>query len=204
MMPTLPIAKLRPRGRSILLVLGLGTVLLFGGAGLLLITFVQGRDPWVLLMGPWSAGLQVLVGAAVGAGMGFAAWQLASSPGMQPVLDRYAERIGPLLSRRSDRIFLSLCAGVGEELFFRGALQHWLGVLLTALIFVAVHGYLDPRDRRMFLYGSVMTVMMAGLGWLAGYMGLLAPMAAHAVIDIVLFEGLHRAWRERASLPVQS
>ena len=45
-------------------------------------------------------------------------------------------------------IFLSVCAGLGEEVFFRGVLQqilakwtrnNWVSILLTAFIFSAIH-----------------------------------------------------------------
>jgi uncharacterized protein len=180
--------------------MALGTILLFGGVGLLLIHFVQGRDPWPLLTGPQSLWVQLPAGTLIGTAMGFFAWWLVKRPFMEPVLDLYAQRIGPLLAHRSDRILISICAGVGEELFFRGALQHWLGLVLTAVLFVAIHGYLDPRNWRISIYGTAMTVLMVGLGWMADHMGLVAPMAAHTMIDVVLLEGLHSAWRKRSGV----
>jgi membrane protease YdiL (CAAX protease family) len=117
---------------------------------------------------------------------------------MAPTRLRYARLIGPWMGHRTDRVLISICAGVGEELFFRGALQHWLGIPLTAVVFVALHGYLDPRDRRTMAYGLFMTVAMMGLGWMAQRFGLLAPMLAHAWIDVVLLERLHAWWRAEA------
>lgn len=139
--------------------------------------------------------LQLVSGLAAGAFMGFVALWLVHRPFMDPVLGHYARMVGPWMTKRTDRLLVSLCAGAGEELFFRGALQYWLGIPLTAVLFVAVHGYLDPRDRRVFLYGTVMTMIIMVLGLMARHQGLLAPMAAHAMIDVVLLEGLHRAWR---------
>jgi len=89
------------------------------------------------------------------------------------------------------RIAISICAGVGEELFFRGALQPWLGIPVTAVVFVAIHGYLDPRDKRLFLYGTLLTLCMMVLGWMAEVQGLVGPMVAHTLIDILLLERLH-------------
>ena len=172
---TLPTPDHDRSNRRMVYTMALGTILLFGGGGLLLMQYVQGRDTWALLAGPQSWSVQLPAGTLIGAAMGFFAWWLVKRPFMEPVLDQYALRIGPLLARRSDRILISLCAGVGEELFFRGAIQHWLGVVLTAVIFVAIHGYLDPRNWRISLYGSVMTVLMMGLGWMATHLGLLAP-----------------------------
>jgi membrane protease YdiL (CAAX protease family) len=83
---------------------------------------------------------------------------------------------------------------VGEELFFRGAVQWWLGIPFTAVVFVAIHGYLDPRDRRIMAYGTLMTLGMMLLGWMAERYGLVGPMLAHTLIDVILLERLHGTW----------
>ena len=45
-----------------------------------------------------------------------------------------------------DILFLSLCAGFGEEILFRIAIQQWLHPVLATIAFVAIHGYINPRD----------------------------------------------------------
>ena len=87
---------------------------------------------------------------------------------------------------------ISFCAGVGEELLFRGALQYWLGVPLTAIGFVALHGYLNPRDARVSVYGIYLVLCMFAYGLLAERMGLLPAMIAHVLFDVVLLDRLHR------------
>lgn len=89
-----------------------------------------------------------------------------------------------------DILFLSACAGIGEEWLFRGALQHSFGIWLTAFAFVALHGYLDPRDWRITLYGFLMVVIVAGMGYLYNYSGLIAAMVSHALIDVAIFVSL--------------
>ena len=194
MMPEDPVEPREGRRRTVAL-LGLLTILFFGLGGLLIIRHVQGRDPWVLLLGPETPGMQLLWGALAGTVIGFAAWGMVAMRFMDPIRAKYARMIGPLMARRSDRLFISLCAGVGEELFFRGALQWWLGIPVTAVLFVAIHGYLDPRNWRISIYGAFMTVAMMGLGWMADHLGLLAPIVAHTLIDVVLLERLHANWR---------
>ncbi|MBL8001098.1 MAG: CPBP family intramembrane metalloprotease [Flavobacteriales bacterium] len=181
--------------RWMVLLLGGLTLFVFGGGGVLLITVVQERELWAVITGgrPWW--LHVALGIAAGLVIGLSARTLVRSPWMRELDERFARRIGDRIAHPVDRVFLSLCAGVGEELFFRGALQHWLGLLPTAVVFVAVHGYLDPRDRRLFVYGLLLTAAMAGLGWMARTFGLAAPMLAHALIDVVLFEQLWRTYR---------
>ena len=194
-----------PRSRRRLVhLLGLFTLIGFGGAGLLLITFVQQRDPMEVLFGQGEVLFQVLIGIAAGLGIAAVAWGIISRPFMKRVRVHYADMIGPLMAHPFDRFFISLCAGVGEEIFFRGALQFWFGIPITAIVFVAVHGYLDPRNWRISIYGTMMTLAMILLGWLADRFGLLAPMIAHFLIDLVLLQKLNSDSALRSDRPDQS
>jgi hypothetical protein len=92
-------------------------------------------------------------------------------------------------------IFIALTAGIGEELFFRGVLQRlfirmfkspWAGIILTALLFSAIHmqffGFF-PR----FLMG----VLLGAIYWYSGSMwvAILAHFAYDAfVITLVYFK----------------
>lgn len=170
------------------------TLLVFGAGGVLLITVVQGRDLGVVLLGdgPWWHG--VAWGVLAGVLIGLLARALVRSRLMRDLDERFARRIGGRVQRWEDRLFLSVCAGVGEELFFRGALQYWSGIVATAVLFVGIHGYLDPRDRRMLAYGAFLTLAMCGIGWLAAREGLLGPIVAHTLIDLILFGQLVRTY----------
>ena len=84
-------------------------------------------------------------------------------------------------------IIVSICAGVGEEILFRGVLQSYFGIWITAVGFVAIHGYLNPLDWRISLYGSYMTLAIVVIGYLHQHYGLTSAMLAHTMIDIVLF-----------------
>ncbi len=171
------------------------TLLLFGAAGVALIV-LQERGLRAVLIGEGDVFFQIMLGSVGGILIAFLAWYIIALKFMAPVRSRYSRMIGPLMSRRSDRILVSICAGIGEELFFRGALQFWLGIVATAIIFVAIHGYLNPRNWRISLYGTFLTLAMVALGWAAMEFGLLAPMIAHAIIDIVLLERLHSEWKK--------
>lgn len=189
----------RPR-QKLSPLLGLLTFLLFGGAGVALMIY-QERVIAQVLIGNGDLLFQILLGLASGALIAYAAWAIIKQPFMQPVRKHYSSVIGPIMARRIDRIFVSFCAGVGEEIMFRGALQYWLGIPITAILFVAIHGYLDPRNWRISLYGIFMTIAMLLLGWIAQRYGLLAPMIAHTLIDIYLLEQLHKEWKSRSSSP---
>lgn len=166
------------------------TLLGMGGIGLVLIVLVQERSIVPVLQIEWSIAVLLGAGALAGAVMSSGGWFIIRRPLLRPVLDRYASIIGPLAPSLWQQIMVSVCAGVGEELLFRGALQHWLGIPFTALLFVALHGYLDPRDRRVMLYGLYLMAWMLGFGWFAHHYGLLAPMMAHAVFDMLIIRHL--------------
>lgn len=86
-----------------------------------------------------------------------------------------------------DIFFVSFCAGFGEELLFRGAIQHWLGIWPTALVFIILHGYISISDWRMTVYGILMVIISAGFGYLYENSGMVAAMTAHFLIDVVIF-----------------
>jgi membrane protease YdiL (CAAX protease family) len=99
----------------------------------------------------------------------------------------------------SEVLLISLCAGVGEEILFRGAIQPFLGVAVTSVLFVAVHGYLNPKDWRLSVYGAFMTIGIASLGYLAETQGLLSAIIGHTIIDVYLLLYLQRTAK---SIPV--
>lgn len=86
-----------------------------------------------------------------------------------------------------DALFLSLCAGIGEELLFRVGVQFYLGVILTSILFVALHGYLNPKSWRQSLYGFVVLPLSFILGYGYEWLGLWFVVAIHASYDFVLF-----------------
>ncbi|MCS7068797.1 MAG: CPBP family intramembrane glutamic endopeptidase [Meiothermus sp.] len=79
-------------------------------------------------------------------------------------------------------LLLAMVSGVGEEVFFRGALQNalwggWLGVLLQALVFMALH---PVPDRKAWIYPLFIFfggLMFGAAYWLTG--SLIPGMLAH-------------------------
>lgn len=86
-----------------------------------------------------------------------------------------------------DCLFLSLCAGLGEEFLFRIALQEWVHPLLASLIFVAIHGYINPRDWEVTKYGLLILCFIIALSYAVYEQGIWFCIAAHAAYDFVLF-----------------
>lgn len=147
---------------------------------------LQGYQPW------W---IQVLCGILVGLLCGSVAKKMVDTPYFRPVSRKFIDIIGPMRLSLSEIWIISLCAGIGEELLFRGAVQPLLGIWLTSLLFVFLHGYLSPFNGRLTLYGIFMVVVIAFFGYLAQYLGLMVVMIAHTLIDVILLKYLTNSYQ---------
>lgn len=90
---------------------------------------------------------------------------------------------------------VSLAAGIGEELFFRGWLQPLVGLTAAAVAFGLAH----VAGSRMLAFGvwaAGMGLVMGGLAVATG--GILASMTAHTCYDVVAFHYLGAAARRQA------
>jgi membrane protease YdiL (CAAX protease family) len=87
-------------------------------------------------------------------------------------------------------IFISFCAGFGEELLFRTGFQYYLGSWITSFIFVAIHGYFSIRTPKNSLYGLVVFPFILILSYLFEDLGLWFAIAAHFAYDAVLFTSI--------------
>lgn len=111
---------------------------------------------------------------------------------MEPVRNKYSNLIGSFELKPAHIIYISLCAGIGEEILFRGVIQPFLGIWITAILFVAIHGYLNPKNWRLIIYGVYLTLVIVVVGWQAKHFGLISAIAAHTVIDIVLLQQMSK------------
>ncbi|MDO3377495.1 CPBP family intramembrane glutamic endopeptidase [Geoalkalibacter halelectricus] len=79
---------------------------------------------------------------------------------------------------QTERIYISLWAGISEELLFRGLLQPGLGILAASLIFGALHaltwGYFILATLVGFFLGALFLATD----------NLLVPMAVHTLYDV--------------------
>lgn len=101
--------------------------------------------------------------------------------GLIPMTRKLAEELAPTIVDPIDRaglLLLALFSSVGEEAFFRGAVQQEFGILVASVVFGLAH--IGP-DRRFVLWtawavlaGVIFGVLFEATG------GLLAPVAAHA------------------------
>lgn len=86
-----------------------------------------------------------------------------------------------------DAVFLSLCAGIGEELLFRAGMQPFFGVWATSLFFIAIHGYFSVKKIKMSLYGLLVLPFIVLISFGFDHFGLWFCIAAHFSYDLVLF-----------------
>ncbi|TCS93427.1 CPBP family intramembrane glutamic endopeptidase [Hazenella coriacea] len=78
---------------------------------------------------------------------------------------------------------IALTAGVVEELLFRGAIQEWLGIWGTSLLFVVIH----TRYLRKWVMVLVVGLISVGFGYLYVWTGsLISVMVAHTLVDFIM------------------
>ena len=165
---------------SRLLVVALAGEGLLGGVALAWIRWRQlGVGPGDVVTGLWMG----FGAAGVLCGVNYAVLRLA--PPIQPVraIRRlYRETLRPVFAvlRPLEIVGVSLAAGVGEELLFRGAVQAEFGLVVASGLFGLAH----IGGRSSVVFGLWVVVMGFGLGWLVHATGgLLAPVVAHTAYD---------------------
>jgi membrane protease YdiL (CAAX protease family) len=103
-----------------------------------------------------------------------------------PLFRRLSDELAPQVVDRASPaalVLISFYSGVGEEIFFRGAVQPEFGLVVAAVAFGLVH--VGP-DRRYLVW----TAWALGAGFLFGLLyewtgGLLAPVLAHVLHNAV-------------------
>ncbi len=86
-------------------------------------------------------------------------------------------------------LWFGLIAGIPEEILFRGAIQPDAGLVAAAIIFGALHAI----SRMYFVYATTAGLLLGLLAEWSG--GLWMPIAAHVMIDVVMFLLLLTRWR---------
>lgn len=132
--------------------------------------------------------LNSAAGISLGLGLGFAAIVCASTELLlrktawaRRMRVEFRSFVGGATSR--DIVLLALASSVAEESLFRGALQPWLGLWLTSLLFAAVH--LVPT-RALILWSVWAGLVGLVLGLIAERTGsLLGPLVAHGLINAI-------------------
>ena len=168
--------------------------LFYLGLSLLLIYFFhEGGFPKIFEHG-YSISCQVMIGLCAGTVAALLVMFLSSWSPIADILDDFAlfRVIANTKFSAFDRVQISLFAGTGEEILFRGAIQPLLGIWVTSIIFIAIHGYFKFKSIGHILFGLMLFGLSMMLGVLYEISGLISAMAAHAIYDLVMLEWVKR------------
>ncbi len=131
--------------------------------------------------------IPVIIGFILGVGSGCFIHLYAEIDENAPHIHDQLELISSLRLTIPECAFLAFCAGFGEEFLFRGGIQFWLGPMLTAILFVAIHGYLDPRKWHVMKYGMMVLLFILCISLFKDKLGIWFCVSAHFWYDFVLF-----------------
>lgn len=174
-----------PKSRVYLL--GWITLLIFPLPALAALWYFNGINPWEVLAFDQLFRPINLLGLSFGMTYAVACLYLFQLPLFEHEFDKQERLIASMKLRWFDKIFLSFCAGFGEEILFRAGVQHGLGIWITSILFVAIHGYLNPKNWKLSLYGIALLPFILCLGYAYNTLGLWFCIAAHFSYDLLLF-----------------
>ncbi len=176
--------------KRLLIILALGTLIVLGGAGILIIYYFLDTPVDVFMRGQKPYYMQIPIGLFFGYISAKAAWAIVNQPFLKDVKDFFRNIFHPLNLNKLEILLISVCAGIGEEIFFRGAIQPMLGVWVTAMLFVFLHGYITPFNLPLTVYGIYMTVVIGVMGLMFINLGIITAISAHIMIDFLLMTRL--------------
>ncbi len=140
----------------------------------------------------WTDGLTVgssvylAAGLLAGAVLAWVSQRIPWASPDGPMGDAFREMVGPL---SFPAVFaLAVFSAVGEELFFRGILQPWLGLPITALLFGAVHISDKPALRIWPVMAFGMGLLLGGLTQWTGGLG--AAIGLHFSLNLLNLHAL--------------
>ena len=131
--------------------------------------------------------IPIVYGLQLGIVYGFLAYLFMKAPFFEKVPVKINKLVRDIKLSVLDGLFLSLCAGIGEELLFRQGIQPFTGVILTSVLFVALHGYLNPFNLRFSVYGLIVLPFIILISYGLDSFGIWFCIAAHFSYDAVLF-----------------
>lgn len=137
-----------------------------------------------------------LLGLGLGAIYAFLALLLMRASVFDSLPDRIETIVANMNLSLFDAFFISVCAGVGEELLFRSGVQFYLGPITTSVLFVAIHGYLNPMNWKMSLYGLIVLPFIILISYGFIQFGLWFAITAHFVYDFILFLAMSKERNE--------
>ncbi|NQD38586.1 CPBP family intramembrane metalloprotease [Permianibacter sp. IMCC34836] len=152
-----------------------------------LICFATGKPFPSLFLSRLTVIQQVLVALGLGAAACLNAWVAYKLAAGRPTAQHTVESYSRLDLRGWNPILLASAAGIGEEILFRGALQSWLGVWISLLLFVLAHAKayrFNTLNKRVLVQAAGLIVVGLALSAIAHFAGLIPAIIEHIVIDI--------------------
>jgi membrane protease YdiL (CAAX protease family) len=123
-----------------------------------------------------------------------------------PILAPLRNQVVELFCTRVDfsgwnPLWMSMFAGCGEEVLFRGAIQPIIGLWLSSLVFVLLHSgtyQFRSLNWKKAVFAAFVFVVSLLLGYIFVNIGLLAAVVAHATLDVVALFATQRLLRQYA------
>lgn len=186
--------------RNTFFILGLFTLLGFTAIGGIVIEQFLNIRFLTIFNNPFPWYIQIGYGMLYGLITALIGWKIVQLKFLTSTRIFFGNLIKSLNLSVWEIVFISFCAGTGEEILFRGAIQPFLGVWITAVIFVAIHGYLNPWDWKISVYGVFMCFVIGGIGIMCNKFGITSSIAAHFTIDLVLLLALNNSNESKSSV----
>jgi membrane protease YdiL (CAAX protease family) len=160
--------------------------------GSLLVYFFHSKPAAGLLLGELPFWQQLPAGLFCGLMAGYLASAMMKLPRFRHISRDYpiVDAVRKARLSTGDIYSISVTAGITEEWLFRAALQPVLGLWISSLIFVALHGYFKFKNTAQMLFGGFMMLLSLMLGMLFEYAGLLSAITAHAAYDVKVTRSL--------------
>ena len=163
------------------------TLLLFPIPGYLIVYFTKNSSFLEFIDVQSYSIINLVLGLELGVVYGFISYLFIKAPFFEKLPNRIDHLVQQMELKVSHGIFLSLCAGIGEELLFRGGIQPVLGPFVTSILFVGLHGYLNPLNLRFSVYGLIVLPFIFLISYGLEPFGLLFCIGAHFSYDAILF-----------------
>ena len=166
--------------------LGLITLLIFPIPTFFILYWFEKISPLEILELSNLSTLKLTLGIELGIIYAFLALLLIKAPIFEGTPYRIENIIKKMNLNLFDCLFISICAGFGEELLFRSGFQFYIGPFITSIIFVAIHGYLNPFNWKLSLYGLIVLPFIFLISYGYKEFGLWFSVGAHFSYDFVL------------------
>ncbi|MEZ4937474.1 MAG: CPBP family intramembrane glutamic endopeptidase [Crocinitomicaceae bacterium] len=179
-----------------LYILGLITLLGFPLIGFGINMIFEGRAKIELLNLSSDSWISIIAGILFGISFAMVAERMSEIPFISRSTYDLTQFFQGLNLNLFDIFFLAFSTGFGEEILFRGAIQGQLGIWLTSILFIAIHGYLNPKNIGMFLFGVFLVLFSAFMGYLFEQHGIWSSIMAHFSYDFILLYSLRKSTKK--------